>query len=384
MEDYKSNFSSWHNEIANNNLAHLPPMINSQDSEIQRLLESCDHHLNKLKDAYYIIGNPEILVHTLGLKIAKASCHIENIITTNDALYTALSSERENQPQEVRDVFSYHKALFLGFNKVSEGEDINIQLVNEIASIINEKPMIVRFEPNFIFSQKFGVVYTPPDNKQVIDSLLYNLFKYYNDQEDHVNPLLKMAIAHHQFESIHPYMDGNGRTGRILNLLYLCKEGIIPSPVLTLSNTIAETKDLYYKELNNLQRTNTWENWLCYMLSSLQISSIFTYQILGRIKRSISDSEVLLQKGRFNKALSKEVTGIIYFMPYFRKVDLCDELNLSIKEADEIVSFLVKNRVLKYKKIKDEELLINTELKEILLHEVDILRPDRKGINYLF
>lgn len=384
MKDYKSNFSGWHNEIANNNLTHLPPIINSQDSEIQRLLESCDRHLNKLKDAYYTIGNPEILVHTLGLKVAKASCHIENIITTNDDLYTALSNERENQPQEVRNVFSYHKALFLGFNRVSEGEDINIHLVNEIASIINEKPMIVRLEPNFIFSQKFGVVYTPPDNRQIIESLLYNLFKYYNDQEDHINPLLKMAIAHHQFESIHPYMDGNGRTGRILNLLYLCKEGIIPSPILTLSNTIAETKDLYYKELNNLRITNTWESWLCYMLSSLQISSIFTYQTLGRIKKSISDLEFLFQKSGFSKALSKDITDTIYFMPYFRRVDLCEELNLSIKEVDGIVSFLVKNRVLKYKKIKDEELLINTELTEILLQEVDILRPDRKGTNYVF
>lgn len=360
--------------LANNGLPHLPPKINRNDPEIQSLLESLYYFLEKFNEIYSKINNPEIILHALTLKTSKASCSIENIITTNDELYSALYSSRKKQSKEVKEIFSYKKALLHGYQEISKGKDINLQLINEIASRVKGQPMGVRQSPVYILSAKKGIIYTPPDNKLVIDNLLYNLVNYYNNDEDNLNVFIKMAIAHYQFEAIHPYTDGNGRTGRILNDLYLYKKGIIPAPILLLSNAIDKTKDRYYEELNSLGKTNKWESWIQYNLVTVQIALTVNINLLLNIDNNVNHVANLLKAKNLPYKTRIAISEIIHFMPYLRTKDFCEELNFTLIESREITDFLVNKKVLSPKKIKGESLFENKPLTNILSEEPDVLR----------
>lgn len=363
--------------LPNNTLLHLPPKINQQDPEIQRLLESIDYFLGKFDEAYSKIHNPQIILHAISLKTSKASCSIENIITTNDELYSALYSSRKKQSKAVKEVFSYKKALLYGYQEISKGKPISLQLINEIASRVKGYPMGVRESPIYILSTKKGVVYTPPDNKLVIDNLLYNLVNYYNNDDDNLNSFIKMAIAHYQFEAIHPYRDGNGRTGRILNNLYLYAKGVIPAPILLLSNAIDKTKKRYYKELTNLDKTNKWESWIQYNLVTVQIALTVNINLLSSIDKSINHAKNLLKIKNLPYNTRMAISEIVHFMPYCRTKDFCEELNLSLSKSKEIIDFLVDQKVLSPKKIKGEPLFENKKLTLILSEEPDILKTNQ-------
>lgn len=364
--------------VANNGLAHLPPKINRQDPEIQELLESIDYFLEKFNAVYSKINNPEVIIHAITLKTSKASCSIENIITTNDELYSALYSSRKKQPEAVKEVFSYKKGLLYGYQAISEGRSIDLQLINQIASRVNGHSIGVREGSVFIFSTKKGLIYTPPDNKLVIDNLLYNLVNYYNN-DDNLNPIIKMAIAHYQFEAIHPYMDGNGRTGRILNDLYLYKKEIVPAPILLLSNAIDQTKDRYYEELKNLDKTNKWESWIQYNLVTVQIALTLNINLLLNIDKNVNHVANVLKAKNLPYKTRMAISEIIHFMPYSRTKDFCEELNLSLRESKEITNFLLSKKVLTPKKIKGKSVFENQKLTAILSEEPDVLRTNEVG-----
>ena len=358
-------------DVPYNDLAHLPPIIDYSDKELQDLLESCEYHLLQLNIAYDGIENPNMLINTVGLKQAKASSHIENIITTNDKLYTELANKREDKTQQVRDVFAYNKALFYGYNQIQK-KTLDLKLISEITGIIKRQNIDVRNRPNYIFSRRKGLIYTPPDNLNVIQSLLYNLFEYINDKEDRTHPLIKMAVIHGQFEHIHPYMDGNGRAGRILNLLYLCQQGIIPSPILTLSNSIKDTLYYYYSELQKIGTTNRWESWIKYMLANIQVSAIFTTNTLNEISKQIKETKIMLKKSSIlNDNLIENVVNTIYYYPFCRKSNF---EGLNQNQTEIMVTYLIKHGLLKVKKIEGDSLLVNQPLYELLIQENDYLQ----------
>lgn len=272
-----------------NNLPKLP--VNKDlylNDEVYRLLANVKGALGELRGTARLIPNQGMLINTLSLQEAKASSEIENIFTTDDELYAAFSSSSELQSGSSKEVLNYREALWKGFELIQESKEVSLDLLISIYQIVKETNEEIRDPLRKTVIRKGGssltageVVYTPPRDTEIIKSLLDNLFQYMNaDDED---TIIKMCLSHYQFEVIHPFSDGNGRTGRILNVLYLCATGYLQLPILYLSKYILENKNDYYHYLNSVSQRGAWKSWLIYMLRAILSTANATLALINNI-----------------------------------------------------------------------------------------------------
>lgn len=315
-----------------------------------------------------------MLINTLALQEAKTSSEIENIFTTEDELYKAISDtyKQTNINPATKEVLKYREALWAGFNELKISNKINTKLIIRIFNQIKEttsgyrppqaQVVIKRGESEFRSGE---IIYTPPRKKGVIKNLMENLVEYLSDDSNTLDPLLKMCIAHYQFEAIHPFQDGNGRTGRILNLLYLFSKGLLSQPVLYMSKFIIANKEDYYFKLGAVTQRNDWKSWLNFMLDTTEKTALHTN---SKINEILSQMESTLEYGKENiKWYNKEINESIYSQPYIKPSLIGGVIGKTSRTTlTKYMNELVKYNILRPKKDGVEVFYINEDLIRIL------------------
>jgi len=354
-------------EKAFNNLPFLPPAKDKIETiKVLMQLVKSSVALAELKGLVHVLPNPEILLNAVILKEAKASSEIENVITTQDKLYQALSAKGTLVDTATKEVLRYREAMLYGVNFIKKKSILTTNAIIKIQNILEENNAGIRKLPGTALrnASTGKVIYTPPDNLHIITRLLTNHEVYLN-VEDEVPTLIKMAIQHYQFESIHPFYDGNGRTGRIINILYIMMTGLLESPILFLSCYIINNKSAYYKLLQEVRTKQNWEAWILFILKGIESTAQETISQVSRINKLFDQTKRVVQN-KMPKIYSKELIELLFEQPYCKSEYLETRLNISRITASKYLRALEKIKVLQSKKVWKETLYINTELFNLL------------------
>lgn len=351
----------------NNNfiLQKLPPKTNLETVKILKQLSKSNRALAELKGVSNTIPNSNILINTLVLQEAKDSSEIENIITTHDDLYKSdINIEAVNSA--AKEVKFYTIALKRGFELIKEHNIITTNYIIKIQKILEQNDAGIRTQARTVLKNDSTgeTVYTPPQNKNEILELLKNLEKYINAKDD-LDPLIKMAVIHYQFESIHPFYDGNGRTGRIINILYLVLNKLLDIPILYLSKYIIRTKSDYYRLLQKIRTKHAWEEWIVYMLKGVENTSLNTIEIIKNIEILMEETKIKLQTD-LPKIYSRDLLDILFLHPYTKIEFLTERMNITRQTASKHLSEICKLGILLKKKIKKSNFYINSALFDLL------------------
>lgn len=350
-----------------NDLPKLPPTNEIDSKAILKKTISASRALAELKGATNRIPNPTILINSIVLQEAKSSSEIENIVTTNDELYKAISAKANGVSGSAKEVIRYREAMWEGLNELTARKVLTTNLFIKIFQKIKDTDANIRKTPGTKLQnpKTDEVIYTPPEGETVIRELLSNLEKYIHTDDDNIDPLIKSAVIHYQFESIHPFTDGNGRTGRIVLILYLVLKDQLDLPVLFLSKYIIENKNDYYKFLRGVTESKEWEPWILYVLEGIEQTSNNTISLIDRIDASLKKTleKVSLEK---QSRIPKEVVELIYEQPYCKTEFITDRNISARKAAERYLKELERLQILRPEKVGKEVLYINTELFEIL------------------
>jgi len=343
----------------------LPPQVNLETVSVLKQLSKSNRALAELKGITSIIPNSIILINSLVLQEAKDSSAIENIITTHDELYQADIDFEVNNPA-AKEVQYYSAALKHGFDLLKKHGFLTVNYIVGIQKILEQNDAGIRSQAGTVLKNEATgeIIYTPPQNKEDILRLLKNLEEYIN-QENGLDALIKMAIIHYQFESIHPFYDGNGRTGRIINILYLVLNGLLDIPVLYLSQYIIKTKQDYYRLLQNVRTENAWEDWVIYLLVGVEETSINTIKMITSINDLMAETKSKLQQ-ELPKIYSRDLLDIIFLHPYTKIEFLTERLNISRQTAANHLNKICQIGILRKVKKQKYNYYINTELFDLL------------------
>jgi len=349
-------------------LEKLPPKIEKVETiNILRQATKAAAALAELKGIAKIIPNQTMLVNAIVLQEAKDSSEIENIITTQDELYKAIAIDKPNISDSTKEVVNYRKAIFLGFNLIEKQGFLSINDIIRIQQVLVGNSAGIRNLPGTVLknSNSGEVVYTPPQDEIEIKDLLSNFINHFNQAEQSLSPLINLAVFHYQFESIHPFYDGNGRTGRILNILYLIMNKLIDIPILYLSSYIIENKSEYYKLLQRTNATDEWEEWILFILKAIENTAIKTIEKINAIRKSL---DTTIEKVQLNapKIYRKELVELLFEQPYAKIDFVVNKLQVERKAASRYLKELERIGILNSQKIGRETLYINIELVEIL------------------
>lgn len=351
------------------NLPELPPIVDLETKTVLKQLSLSHRYLAELKGVARTIPNQSILIQTLPLLEAKDSSAIENIVTTHDELYRMELLEEAIQGSAAKEVQNYRTALRYGFEIVKGKSLLTNNLILEIQKIVKKQESGFRALPGTDL-KNFGtgeVIYTPPQRNEDIVRLMNNLEKVINEEEFYpVDPLVKMAVIHYQFESIHPFYDGNGRTGRIINILYLVLNQLLDIPILYLSRYIIQTKEEYYNLLQSVRDSGNWEQWVLYILKGVEETSKNTIVIIQSIKE-LMDRYKKEIRTNYKKIYSQDLLNNLFKHPY-TKIDFLEkDLGISRQTASKYLDALADGGYLKKEKIGRNNLYINVPLYEIFL-----------------
>ncbi|MGP8216487.1 MAG: Fic family protein [Bacteroidia bacterium] len=355
------------NESAFNKLPLLPPAKEKVETvKVLRQLVKSSVALAELKGLAKILPNPNILLNAVILKEARASSEIENVITTQDKLYQAMSAKGIQIDSATKEVLRYREAMLYGFKMIQKKGFLNTNGIIDIQRILEENNAGIRKLPGTALRNVTTgkVIYTPPDNIDAIHRLMKNLEEYLN-QGDDISPLIKMAIQHYQFESIHPFYDGNGRTGRIINVLYLILNGLLDEPVLYLSGYIIHNKAIYYRLLQEVRIKEKWEDWVLFILKGVEQTANETIATVNEIGSLFSLTQELAKK-KAPKAYSKELMELLFEHPYSKIEYLTERLGISRITASKYLRELEAIGILQSKQVWKETLYINTKLFDLL------------------
>ncbi|MDE0283247.1 MAG: Fic family protein [Gammaproteobacteria bacterium] len=358
----------WKPDKPYNTLPSLPP---EGEIETKTVLKQCIKSrsaLAELNQAAQLIPNPAMLINTLPLLEAKDSSEIENIITTTDKLFRHIQSNgviNKNLDPATKEALRYRTALLDGYRSIGK-RPLNTNTVESICSQIRNVEMAVRKVPGTtLANDKTGeIIYTPPEGESLIRQLLANWEKYIHDESD-VDPVIRMAVSHYQFEAIHPFTDGNGRTGRIINNLLLIKDGLLSLPILYLSRYIINNKSDYYRLLLLVTKRKSWNSWIMYMLKGIEETSIWTTAKIEAIRR-LNARTVDYVHTLEPKIYSRELVDAIFEQPYCRISNLDDKNIAKRQTAAVYLKKLETIGVLKSEKVGRESLYINSKLMELL------------------
>jgi len=323
--------------------------------------------LAEMKGAALSIPNQSILISTLSLQEAKDSSAIENIITTHDELYQADYLKNQFRTIASKEVHKYAEALRWGFQTVKEKGFLSNNHLIEMQATIEENDAGFRKVPGTALKneQTGEVIYTPPQTHDEVLSHMANLESFMNNDElSDWDPLVKMAIIHHQFESIHPFYDGNGRTGRIINILYLVKEGMLNLPILYLSRYINQNKADYYRLLQKVRTENDWEEWVLYILEGVEQTSMQTIKIIEGIKVLMLKSKNKIRES--TKFYSQDLINNLFKHPYTKIDFVMNDLDVSRLTATKYLDELAQLGIVHKVKIGRDSYYINKALFDLL------------------
>ena len=343
--------------------------FNDYDLKTSRIFESLNEAsraLAELKGFASSIPNQHILINAITIYEAKDSSAIENIVTTHDSIYKVLTQSGFKEAA-AKEVVDYRSAIWHGYEIINEKGFISTNILVEIQAIIEPNKTGIRKTPgtNLVNSITDKVIYTPPQQESEIRDLLKNLEDYINNFDDGIDPLIKMALIHYQFESIHPFYDGNGRTGRILNVLYLVLNKLIDSPILYLSNYINKNKSDYYKLFNEFRENNNYEDWIIYILKGIEETSKNTIELIKQIQSEMeSYKEEFMVK--LPKIYSDELLYSLFFEVYTRINYIEDRCGVTRQTATNYLNQLTDAGLLEYEKVGRESIYKNTRLIELL------------------
>ncbi len=362
-------------------VALLPPDVELESKVVLKKAASAHRYLAELKGLVASIPNENILIHTLSLQEAKDSSEIENIITTHDELYKAeLFSGVIGNPA-AKEVSRYSSALKYGFACVHQEKLLTINHILEIHKELEQNDAGIRRLPGTsLKNDKTGeIIYMPPQNYGDIVHLLNNLEQFINhDDISDVDPLIKMAVIHFQFESIHPFYDGNGRTGRIINILYLVDKGLLDIPVLYLSRYIIQNKADYYRLLQETRMTGDWEPWLLYMLDGIESTAKQTIQTVKEIKQLMMAYKSRL-RNKLPKIYSQDLLNLLFRHPYTKIDAVKDELQVSRLTATRYLNLLTEHNFLRQQKVGKYNYYINPSLFDLFMDISNETPPNGKN-----
>ncbi|WP_461533943.1 Fic family protein [Sinomicrobium sp.] len=357
--------SKFDKNIPYNDLPLLPPNADIETKKILRKTISAGRALAQLNGTLKNLPNPTLFLDTIYLQEAKASSEVENIITTNDELYKSLVADKKVENSATKEVLSYKEALWLGLEQLKEKPFITTNLCISIVQCIKQNTASIRVTPGTTLrNTKSEVIYTPPSGEAVIREKLTNLEKFINE-DNTIDPLIKMALMHYQFEAIHPFADGNGRTGRILLLLYLKLSGLLDTPAIYLSEYIIKKKADYYKNLRNVSEKNDWESYILYMLDMIEETANRGLGRLDKITTAIDNTAEDI-KTKLPKIYSKDLVEILFRLPYTKRQHLIDENFGNPKTVGNYLMTLEEYGFLKSVKVGKEKLYLNERLLNIL------------------
>ncbi|MGM0432751.1 MAG: Fic family protein [Spirochaetota bacterium] len=348
-------------------LSNLPPKVNLETTTILKKLVEARTHLAELKGLSQTIPNQQVLVNTLSLQEAKDSSEIENIITTHDEVFSASSNTTDYGKPAAKEVIRYSQALQVGFLRLKQRGSISRAALLEIQEIIEQNQAGFRKLPGTsLMNDRTGeVVYIPPE-PQHINDLIDNLLNIINIPEAwEVDPLIKMSAIHYQFESIHPFYDGNGRTGRILNILFLVREGLLDMPVLYLSRFINQNKDRYYDLLQGIRNQNAWEQWVLYMLEGVSKTARMTCRMVTAIGDAMQNYKHVIRENH-PKVYSQDLINNLFFHPYTKIEFLQKDLAVSYLTARKYLEMLTNDGLLQKTTIMRTSFYVNKALMKIL------------------
>ena len=353
----------------------LPLDFDFETKNILRQLSKSNRRLAELKGVALTIPNENILLSSLVLQEALDSSAVENIVTTSDELYRAeLDIKGEISNAAAKEVLNYRQAMQVGFEMVRKKKLLTLNVVKQIQKELEHNNAGFRtVSGTKLKTSKGDVVYTPPQTGEEVAKYMSNLEKYINTQElQDIDPLIKMAIIHHQFESIHPFYDGNGRTGRIISILYLVMNDLLDLPILYLSRYITHNKSEYYRLIQEIRDTasdnfNVWEEWIVFMLKGVEETAIETIRLVKSISALMAKYKSIL-KPLFGKQYKHELINHLFFHPYtkieFMERDMAVQRKTAAKYLDTIVQ---ETGLLQKQKLGRSNYYINTELIELFM-----------------
>lgn len=361
------------------NIPHLPLAYDLETKAILKQLNQANRRLAELKGVALTIPNENILVSTLTLQEAKDSSEVENIVTTQDDLYQGAAESLSNfvANAATKEVLNYREALQQGFHLVKEKGVLTSSVIKEIQKMLEHNSAGFRSVPGTALKRSDGkTVYTPPQDKQTILELMDNLERFINDERlSDLDPLIKLAIIHHQFESIHPFYDGNGRTGRIICVLYLVLTGCLDLPILYLSRYITHNKGEYYRLIQAIRDKNDdnatqWEAWILFMLKGIEETAIETTRLVKGISKLMVEFKTVLRP-KFGKQYRHELLNNLFFHPYTKVEFLEKEMMVSRITANRYLNALVETGLIERIKIGRSYYYMNLPLINLFMSVSD-------------
>jgi Fic family protein len=309
---------TYRNNEPYNDLPLLPPRAALETVRVMRRCVTASRALAELKGAGNLIPNQSILINAIPLQEAKLSSEIENIVTTQDQLFRAAVEEPGRVDPQTREVLRYRTALRHGYDAL-QSRSLDIDLIIELCSILHGDRVSLRDQERVIIEDVGAgrIVYTPPRGRPLIVALLHNLVDFLQTPGD-LDPLIKLAVMHYQFEAIHPFVDGNGRTGRILNILALVQSQLLSIPVLYLSRYIIQHKQEYYRRLQAVTEAQDWEGWLLFMLAAVEETAHWTTGRVLAIRSLFDETVARCRAGLPGHVYSKDLMELIFTQPYVR------------------------------------------------------------------
>jgi Fic family protein len=355
-----------------NELPELPPaaaMIES--TEILKKCIKARVALAELKQAAELIPNAAVLVNALPLLEAQASSEIENIVTTTDKLFEFVEMAEDKADAATKEALRYRTALFEGTKMVQRGM-LTIDMAIHICSTIKDLELDIREDSGTKLSnRKTGeVIYTPPVGQKLLQQKLENWADFMHKNDD-IDPLVRMAVQHYQFEAIHPFTDGNGRTGRILNILFLVEQGLLNSPILYLSRHIIQNKSDYYRLLLSVTHNQAWSDWIMFMLNGVEETCIWTTDKIKAIRELMRHTSQYVQE-QIPKIYSWELVEALFKQPYCRINNLVSTGVAKRQTASVYLKQLCDIGVLKEYKSGRETLFVHPKYIELLTGEANV------------
>lgn len=355
----------WTPERPYNGLPQLPPAIELETKPVLKQCVLARAALAALKQAAALIPNQQMLINTIPLLEAKDSSEIENIVTTADRLFQFVDANEGGADAATKEALRYRTALYAGFESLAQRPLCTATAV-EICRTIKAIDIDVRRVPGTQLTNTGTgqTVYTPPEGESHLRGLLANWERFLHDQRE-LDPLVRMAVGHYQFEAIHPFSDGNGRTGRVLNILFLIQEELLSLPILYLSRYVIARKADYYRLLLEVTQRQAWEPWLLFMLRAVEETANWTTSKILAI-RELSDSTAALVRERLPKVYSRELVDVIFEQPYCRIANLVDKRIAQRQAAARYLKSLVDIGVLHERQVGKEKLFIHPRLMQLL------------------
>ena len=348
-----------------------PPTAQIESTEILKRCITALVALAELKQAAELIPNSAVLVNALPLLEARASSEIENIVTTTDKLFEFADIAEDRADAATKEALRYRTALFEG-TKMVQRRMLTTDMAIQICSTVKGMELDIRAEPGTTLKSRMSgeVIYTPPVGQQLLIDKLDNWAAFMQERTD-IDPLVRMAVQHYQFEAIHPFVDGNGRTGRILNILFLVEHGLLDSPILYLSRFIIQNKAAYYRLLQKVTAEQDWRSWILFILDGVEETCTWTTDKIKSIRELMEHTAEFVQ-GRLPKTYSWELVEVLFKQPYCRIGNLVEAGIAKRQTASVYLKQLCDIGVLKEVKSGRETLFVHPKYIELLTGEENV------------